>query len=265
MSKNTSCQHKFKQGTKKGKLCKKQCRGKFCCDHKPKKKTYKKKYYEEKQKENKDRFISTFKIKLNSIDKIEDLPSINKFEEELRKLNSNNLELFKRLIGLGIFLGNGDTISRKYIEAQNKKYEESFNEFIDDLGELDDDNMKTIRNHLANTMPRKQIYFEYKGRPEKAQKKVEKLHEERNKVIEKIRQRKKIIELINKRKEEIELDLYDIINIDNDIVNEEKKQQYHKKYYKNHKEEILQKKQQRINSRSLGLKEYVLAKKFDNK
>lgn len=50
-SNKKGCQYKFKQGNKKGKICGKGCRGKFCKDHKPNRNKYFKSRYQNKKEQ----------------------------------------------------------------------------------------------------------------------------------------------------------------------------------------------------------------------
>lgn len=95
------CKYKFNQGAKKGKLCGRPCRGKFCFQHKPKNKLYKAEWYQERQKQQNCEEVN----RILDIDNIDKLPNIEKLNQKKYKLLSEKMYIFKKLIGVNIRLG----------------------------------------------------------------------------------------------------------------------------------------------------------------
>lgn len=113
MSKRTQvCKYKFKQGSRKGKKCNRNCRGDFCCDHKLEKIEYLSKYY----KISRDKVFHNKlkKLKTKSINNI----SLPKEKDRLIMYCNEKLQIFRELVGVNIFL---EIDQKKNIEILKKK------------------------------------------------------------------------------------------------------------------------------------------------
>lgn len=96
------CRYKFVQGPKKGKLCKKPCRGQYCKNHNKNRKVYIKKYYEDHKTNKFDE-----KVKKLGIMDIDKLP----LKRELHKsklYKEEYIDLYKTKIGISKFLEDED-------------------------------------------------------------------------------------------------------------------------------------------------------------
>lgn len=189
------CQYKFKQGTKKGKLCKKGCRGRYCKDHKPKKQQYLKQYYRQKQVEKKNYKLNLQLKKIKDTTDILKLPDDQQYEQQLCKLKYEAIYLTKKKLGV-----------RKVLKYDDEEFMKKFDKVInpipkDIIKEIDND--KVLKDWYDSCFPKKQLYFEYKGTPSQAKKKLIKLDIELSTIDNKIRDYVTIINAIKKKKDEL--------------------------------------------------------------
>src|SRR5574337_413246 len=165
---NKGCQHKFTQGAKKGKLCKKSCRGKFCCDHNPKKALYKAKYYKKRKELEKDYKLNELIKKIKSTTDIEDLPKIDKYQLKYNMLCDENMFYIKKKLGVRKVLGfNDEKFINKFDQKINPVPPEIINEADGDTSFID---------WYMNTFPKKPIIFDYNGTQAQEKRKLKKIN-----------------------------------------------------------------------------------------
>lgn len=199
--KQGTCKHKFVQGAKKGKLCKKPCRGKFCFSHSKKTQITKKKYYTEQKIKDEDYQLYQ-KIKtIKEAKTIDDLPDSIKLDEKFRNLKLKDEEILKKIIGIRIFLGYNES---KYVDEENILFEKTFDDIIEELDDPEDpkneEKLEVLRRHLIKVMPRGKLpYFEFIGNKTKAKNKLKKLDIEKELIKKKIEKIDKILSAISLR------------------------------------------------------------------
>lgn len=198
MSKSTKksqgCTHKFVQGTKKGKKCNKPCRGKFCFSHKPKTKERKAKYYQEKREKEKDYELKELLKQIKNCENIEDLPLLEQYEDQLRKLTGHYNELLRKYFGYRKKLGYDD------LEEINKQYEK-----LNPVPKYIKQHQQIYQDWFMNCMPRmRPAVTEYYGEPSKAKKKLKANIIQKDLIIDQIRFNRIIIKAIKKKIEELE-------------------------------------------------------------
>lgn len=232
MSKSKGCQYKFKQGTKKGKLCKKSCRGKFCCDHKPQKIAYLKDRYETTKETNlsNENKLNQATSQLKSIESIDDLPPSFELKSELKMLKTEYIHLNKKLIGINQFLEINqekeienlrdvqfgscncdkltiDSITSEHIEKykQTEEYQYYFDIYEADSEKLKRDaffERKRSCNYCSNLW--RPMYFKYSGKNKNTSLMYKKkLLTKIKKINDKYNFDMKLFNAINKRKNEL--------------------------------------------------------------
>lgn len=189
--KKGQCKHKFTQGTKKGKLCKKSCRGQFCCDHNPKKSVYKAKYYQKKKELEKDYKLNQLIKKIKKTTDLDDLPDLQKYQLKYNMLGDENIFLIKKKLGVRKILGFNDD---KFINKLDKKINPIPQDILDEC-----DGDENYLDWYMTTYPKKPVIIDYVGTPAQAKKKLKKIDANIDSVIDKIRQTKKIIDAITQR------------------------------------------------------------------
>lgn len=116
-TKKPTCQYIFVSGPKKGKKCGRTCRHEFCCDHNPKKKEYKDKWYKEKREQ---RVIPKIEMTINKIrdcDDIDKLPCMNYYQNKIQMYRLTAIFHLKKMAGHKINMGeNEDEIAEKIKE-----------------------------------------------------------------------------------------------------------------------------------------------------
>jgi hypothetical protein len=236
--KKGTCQHKFVQGTKKGKLCKKSCRGKYCKDHNKKKSIYMKKYFQEKQMKDKN-FELYQKIKqIKDEEDVNNLPSTEKLEEKLRFLKDKKIEIEKTIKGIRIALGYNED---NFLQLESKQFEKSFDDLLEQLDDPDDPKnekkKEILRKHLMATMPHGKVpFFIYTGSEKNGKLKLKKFEIELKSVEEKIKNTDEILGKVCLRIKQLR------------NLKSYSRKSPQEKYYENHKDEIL--KQQGIYRKS---------------
>jgi hypothetical protein len=198
MSKTTkklTCKHKFVQGIKKGKLCKKPCRGEFCKDHNKNKTEYLKKYYKTKKTEEKDHKLKEL---LKEISKANSTDKFNLEKQKLKqlKLTSDRLYLTQQKIGLKKFLGYDVKDGIRIMDI-----------IINNIPKDVANNPDASKEWYDNYYPNKRIYIEFKGTEAQAKKRLKKLEIKIDLLIDKIRQLTRIITAINKRNTELDSEI----------------------------------------------------------
>ncbi len=112
-----TCTHVFTKGPKKDQKCGRVCRGRYCCDHKPKKSVAKSTWYrEKKEQKEKDKKQNTLD-KINKAKSIEDLPDIKIFKRKFEDLKCKGIDLQEIIIGIKIKLGKDCTKQIKLLKA----------------------------------------------------------------------------------------------------------------------------------------------------
>jgi hypothetical protein len=136
------CVYKFTQGAKKGKVCGRNCRGKFCFSHNPNKFIKQHKYANEKKKEKKNYKLKSTLKQIKEIEDIKKLPSYHKNYLIEQKLFSDLKYCLQNQISCKIFLDIDCEDQIKYIKKHNLGY-------VFDISKINKEKIQEIKTELA--------------------------------------------------------------------------------------------------------------------
>ena len=196
------CRYKFIRGPKKGKPCKKSCRGEFCKDHNPRKLAYQEKYYADKKIQKSSHKIDQLIEQVKTCKDESELPNIDHWASHFQKVKAELLWLYRMRFGVRQALGCNDSkLINKFSKYLN--HITLWEELTDDDRKLFNDENDYYR-YVETMGELKSPTIPYKGSEASAKKKIKEIEKKRDKLIDKFNSLKKLIKAIEKKKQEFE-------------------------------------------------------------